>query len=138
MVREINNMGESGRLLAMVREGMAVFDQLGDRIGTIDRVHLGQVDREINSSEMRPPSNEGGRIPADTGLGEVLENVFDPADQIEDAVRGELLKQGFIRVAGADLPSARYIRADQISSVTGEKVSLSLPKSRIASDKGNP
>jgi hypothetical protein len=96
----------------------------------MDRVHLGQVDEDIHSSTVRPPSNEGGRVPADTGLGEVLEevleNVFDPADQIEDAVQEDLIRQGFIRITGAEFASRRYIRSDQISSVSEGAVTVSL------------
>lgn len=131
--------GSEYGVLAQVQQGMTVYDNSAEKIGTVDRVFFGKVE-DIDENPVYlpdgPDSNEAGRVSGDTGFGEVLENVFDPMEGITSTVRERLLANGFVRISGAGLQGAnRYILPEDIEIVSGDRVELNIRREQVMQRK---
>lgn len=115
--------------LRLIREGMAVYDRAGDKIGTVEQVHFGPDD-EYGRGAAEPASVRD----RDESLIDTIAEVFAPNDMPE-AVRSRLLQQGFIRVDATGLFAAdRYITPDQIAQVAGDRVVLRVSREELAEE----
>lgn len=112
-----------------IREGMKVFDSRDHEIGTVERVQYGAdnpatPELEANSIEgMEPERNRS-----------IVDNVLDVfrEDDLPEEIRDRLLMQGFVRLDADGLfASDRYILPDQILSVMGDKIVLTVEKSEL-------
>jgi hypothetical protein len=102
---------DTGPFLALVREGMKVFDRLHQQIGTVDRVRMSDDD---------PSTPE----PADDPF--IAQKAFAP-DRLPDGIEARLLHDGFLRIESRWLLAAdRYVAPDQIMSVSGDAVVLTV------------
>jgi hypothetical protein len=111
-------------ILAQIREGMDVHDREGHKIGKVDYVQL--------SSE-NPTSAEPDTVttdqPGETMADSLIENLAEAltgTDEIPEQIRNHLLRMGFIRVDTGMLRKDRFATDDQIASVAGEHVHLSI------------
>jgi hypothetical protein len=134
-------------ILLKVHEGMRVVDRDHQGLGTVDQVYLGSV------SEASQTRGEG---PADTtsedapGFSDSAAGVFgmagqepviidfafgggiSPSETSETEVRDLLMRHGFIRLNARGLfASDRYIMPDMISSVSEDRVVLTLSKDEL-------
>lgn len=108
--------------LAQVHEGMRVFDRQHREIGKVDYVRLSDDDPTTPEVEAVVPARDNRR---ETIL-DTLADVFRP-DNLPEEMRNRLLQQGFVRLDSAGLFEAdRYITPDQIESVSGEEVVLTV------------
>lgn len=112
-----------------IREGMKVFDSRDHEIGTVERVQYGAdnpatPELEANSIEgMEPERNRS-----------IVDNVLDVfrEDDLPKEIHDRLLMQGFVRLDADGLfASDRYILPDQILSVMGDKIVLTVEKSEL-------
>jgi hypothetical protein len=111
--------------LAFVSKGMKVYDLNGEEIGTVERVYVSQ----IQPDEAREPEPNRSDEPdmAREGLWDVFEEVFDPVDELEEDMRVELWRSGFIRLDAPGLTGEkRYISPYRISDVSDEGVRLAV------------
>lgn len=109
------------RMLARVREGMAVYDAIGDRLGTVERIYLGDA-------EAASPARDAGGTP---GFPDDVARIFSP-DRLPGTLRARLLSHGFLRLDSAGLFAAdRYVTPDQIAGVTGEEVRLRVTRDQL-------
>lgn len=121
-------------LLAEVRVGMAVYDRNEKQIGVVERVHLGEVsaNEAAQGLQRETISDEGRQEPGPAGLAEALEDSFDPARELDNVVRNQMLGQGFIEVAGSELKdSERVISPDKIAQVVDGRVILSIASGEL-------
>lgn len=124
-------MEEHSTTLHEVKEGMRVCDRTGDDIGTVRQVFLGAVSDQAQERGSGPATapDPGWR---DASLIDNLAEALSPDDPLPEAVRGRLLRQGFIRIDTDGLfASDRYALADQITSVSDDCVRLSLAKDEL-------
>jgi hypothetical protein len=110
------------QLIERVQEGMHVIDADGKDIGSVQSLKMG--DPEALTTEGNEPTVSAGYIPLTTDADE-------PA--VPEPLRSDLLRVGYVKVDGPDLfDNDRYLRADVIERVEGDKVYLRLPAARLA------
>ena len=115
-------------ILNEVHEGMRVIDRDGEEIGTVRRVFLGAVSDEMHERGKGPATAPDPEI-RDDSLFDNLAEAFSADDPLPEALRGQLLRQGFIRIDSAGLfASDRYATPDQIETVSDDIVRLNLAK----------
>ncbi|PZF81655.1 hypothetical protein [Jiangella anatolica] len=109
--------------LGEVREGMTVVDALGEELGTVAEVKLG--DPEAVTTAGQEPA-VGGDL-----LGTVGRAVWSGPDLPAEEV-ARLRRAGYLRV---DRTLARdlYAAADEVHRVDGEMVRLSVPADHLLS-----
>ncbi|HQZ13515.1 MAG TPA: hypothetical protein PK286_11590 [Devosia sp.] len=111
--------------LVQVQEGMRVFDRLNHEIGTVDYVKLSDDDPMTDDAEAERLSERR------ESFLDVVADVFR-SDDLPDEVRDMLLQKGFIRIDSAGLFAAdRYVTPDQIMSVTGDALTLSVTREEL-------
>ena len=118
-------------ILGQIYEGMAVHDQTGHMIGTVEYVYLGEVaeSREECGYHERDPSvltsSEGSLI-------EEFAKAILLTEQVSDIWRERLLSYGFIRINSSRLfTSDRYALPSQIASVADDRVLLYVDRSEL-------
>jgi hypothetical protein len=111
-------------ILRDISEGMAVYDQTGHRIGTLEYVYLGEVAEspESYSSHEQTASVLGD---PETWLMEEFAKAILLTEQVPEIWRERLLSYGFIRIRSSGLPTSDcYALPSQIAAVTGDRVLL--------------
>lgn len=118
-------------VLTQIYEGMAVHDQTGRRIGTVEYVYLGEVAEFPDVYEYRKhtsdvlTSREGSLI-------EEFANAVLVTEQLPEMWRERLLSYGFIRIHGAGLfTSDRYAMPCQIAGVNDDRVILCVDRAEL-------
>jgi hypothetical protein len=116
------------QLIERVQEGMHVFDADGVDIGAVQSLKMG--DPEAVTTAGNEPTVSAGYVP--------LTSDADEPD-VPEPLRSDLLRVGYIKIDGRDLfDHDRYVRADVLERIDGDKVYLRLPKSRLAAeDRGD-
>jgi hypothetical protein len=118
-------------ILLQVYEGMPVYDQSGDKIGTVEYVYLGEVaevfedfsPREQTSSTLN--SKDGSLI-------EEFAKAILLTERVSDVWRERLLSYGFIRINSTGLFAAdRYAMPSQIASVVDHHVMLCVNRNEL-------
>ena len=119
--------------LERVREGMAVLDESGMRLGTVKRVQMGEPGAVTTAGESGGAGTGGVAVaPADssgtsTALGGAIPFVPAPSDEpdVPDPLRTRLRRVGFIEIDGSDLDGAnRYVPGDRVADVAADTVRL--------------
>jgi len=128
-----NNPLFPNSLLERVREGMAVVDARGTRLGTVVRMRLGYpqaVSADADQDDVRPLGVVVGPVTGGTtgfGVATPLQPLLTGVDapEMPDEVRLELLRAGYLEIDGPGVRGlARYIHGDQIADVSGKTVRL--------------
>jgi len=123
--------GQVSRLLQQIYEGMAVYDRLGDKIGTVEYVYLGELaetDEKFGSGESSPSMADGSQ----GSLIEEFARAIILTEQVPDIWRERLLSHGFIRMSSTGLFSTdRYVMSAQIASVDDDRVLLCVSRDRL-------
>ena len=144
--------GSGGDLMAQVQTGYKVVDSNGDEIGKVRDLKDGDPDSASTEGETDAdlgvddedemvglatvPGGASGNNPGGAGTGVPGVLVVDEQDDDEPRADGSL-RDGLIRVGYLRIDSKgwftrdRYARADQIASVDGETVRLSVPKDSL-------
>jgi hypothetical protein len=108
-----------------VREGMKVVDREGKQIGEVEYVKMGDPQAVTTAGNER----ETGGV-----VGQVAQTVFgdETEPDLPEPKRAQLVRYGFLKVDGEGLFGAdRYVRADQIANVSGERVILNVSKDEL-------
>jgi hypothetical protein len=129
-----NIPGRGGfNILNRVREDMEVYDVNGDHVGDVEFVFLGSASPDAAESGLGPMTVDEPRT-RDENLVDLIASVFR-GDDMPEVLRDRLLYSGFVRVDGAGLlASDRYVTPEQIASVTGERVNLSVSRKELIKD----
>ncbi|MBB5789239.1 hypothetical protein [Jiangella mangrovi] len=107
--------------LSDVREGMTVVDALGEELGTVAEVKMGDPEAVTAAGQQAEP---GG----DDLLTSVVRSIWDAGLPEQEAAR--LSRVGYLRV---DRTLARdlYAAGDEVHRVDGEMVRLSVPADHL-------
>jgi hypothetical protein len=120
----VTNLGP----IEMVREGMTVVDSMGEKVGKVEGLKMGDPGA----------ATEQGNKLQDTGiLGDVAEAVFgdEREPDVPGPMRARLLRSGYIKVDGGFLiETDRYVPADMIASVDGDTVHLRMAKDQLVKE----
>ncbi len=123
--------GQVSRILQQIYEGMAVHDQTGDKIGSVEYVYLGEstdADEKFGPGEFTPSMVDG----SEGSLIEEFARAIVLTEQVPDIWRERLLSHGFIRINSTGLFAAdRYVMPAQIASVADNRVMLCVSRDRL-------
>ncbi|MDP9368888.1 MAG: hypothetical protein M3Q03_11530 [Chloroflexota bacterium] len=115
----------ASQILSHVRTGMTVVDAAGEELGAVDYVRMGDPGA----------ATVGADMPADPGFFEAIFAGQSEPD-LPEPLLSRLLRLGFIKVDGEGwIDTDRYVTADFIDRVSGDKVILTADKNRILSDQ---
>lgn len=132
MERGMFDESEGNKKLEGIHEGMDVFDREGNRIGTVERVFLGNVSEETSDSGGGAATEAGTGPPRDKSLVDIFAEGFAGEEQMPDELQERLYREGFVRVDATGLfASDRYILPEQIASVSGDRVSLRVARDEL-------
>jgi len=110
-------------ILNQIREDMAVYDRQGNRIGTVDAIQFGDEnpqDPGINTVTAQDPTMR------DNSLIDDFARALDTGNDLPDVLRARLLRYGFFKIDTGMLSSDRYVSADQIAGVDGDRIMLNV------------
>jgi len=138
----------AGNVLSQVREGMKVVDSAGDEIGKVDMVRIGdpgaattagqataETDTDsgvVVAAPLSSGTNTGGSLGGGSGVVGLAGDLGDDGLDVDEPLRSQLLRTGFIRVDGKGwFDTDRYLPADRVASVSGDTVTLNTTKDAI-------
>ena len=131
MAEPVFDKSTGNSILNQVQEGMSVCDNEGEKIGSVRQVFLGAVTDEMNEQGRGPATASDPEWRDETIVDNIAE-VFAADDPLPEAVRGRLLRQGFMRIDTSGIfASDRFAVPDQIESVTDECVRLRVAKDEL-------
>ena len=115
-----------GSPLFQVKEGMAVYDRRGEKIGTVEAVHFGvDTQRGVGAATASTPGER------DTTIVGLFWDAFT-VDQVPQVHHARLMQHRFIRIDSAGLLAAdRYVMPDQIAWVDGDSVHLQAERDAL-------
>jgi hypothetical protein len=117
-------MPERKSMLNKIEEGMPVYDNTGDEIGTVEFIHFSEADGGEHPVAAAPPEQ-----PTRSDLIDFIRKMFG-ADDLPREIHERLLMHGFIRIDSAKLfGSDRYVMFDQIDKVDAHGVHLGVKDS---------
>ena len=117
-------------VLKLVDTGMDVYDSAGDKFGTVKDMYFGAVgDESIDGVE---PVSIGATTRNNNAMDELLHDfalAFVGEEELPEELRHRLLHDGFVHVDSDGLfASDRFVTPDQIASVDGEGLHLSVTR----------
>jgi hypothetical protein len=115
-------------LMDQVHEGMSVVDSLGDKVGKVESLMMGDPGA----------ATEHGNEDRDTGVLGNFAEAFgaEREPDVPDAVRAQLLRTGYIKVDGGFLfGTDRYVRPKHIIAVRDDTVFLRVPKAQLIEEQ---
>jgi hypothetical protein len=120
--------GQVGMPIEQVHEGMLVVDRVGEKVGTIDYVQMG--DPQAATTQ--------GNEERDTGLLADLARAVagdESEPDVPEPKRSQLVRVGYIKVDGPGLGDVdRYVSSELIAQVRGDTVFLAALRSQIVQE----
>jgi hypothetical protein len=117
--------GQPSMPIEQVQEGMMVVDQVGEKIGTVAYVQMG--DPQAATTQ--------GNEERDTGLvGDLARAVAgdEREPDVPEPKRSQLVRVGYVKIDGPGLSDIdRYVPSDLIGRVRGETVFLTALRSQL-------
>jgi len=107
-----------------VTTGMTVVDADGESVGTVDEVRMADAGAEAGTDQTADSDNAVGW----------LAGIFGSGSGLSEQTQERLARLGYLRVEGTGLFSGdRYVEADQIATVSGDEVRLSVSGDQLLS-----
>lgn len=117
-------MNRGTRVIELVQNGMHVFDSTGRDVGEVEYVQFG--DPEAMTTRGNEASAEGL-------VGGIIASVKGSEPDVPQPIKDRLLRWGFVKIDGPGLTDTdRYVRADRIVGVDGDRVVLECPIEKAA------
>ena len=117
-------MNRGTGVIEMVQNGMHVFDSTGRDVGEVEYVQFG--DPEAMTTRGNEASAEGL-------IGGIVASVKGSEPDVPQPIKDRLLRWGFVKIDGPGLTDTdRYVRADRIVGVDGDRVVLECPIEKAA------
>ena len=102
--------------IEMVQNGMHVFDSTGRDCGSVEYVQMGDPEAM---------TTRGNEASADGLVGGLVASVAGSEPDVPQPLKDRLLRAGFVKIDGPGLTDTdRYVRADRIAAVDGDRVTL--------------
>ena len=114
--------------MARVQEGMRVVDAMGEDLGKVEYLQMGNPEAVTTEGDERRPRDL---------VGGVVERAFHEESEpdVPDPLRTELQRTGYLKIGGHGLVGkARYVSSERVSAVTGDTVRLSVRKGDLAKE----
>jgi hypothetical protein len=123
--------GRVSHILQQIYEGMAVQDQLGNQIGSVEFVYLGEL---VDANEMFG-TVESSPSMVDGSAGSLIEEFATAialTEEVPEIWRERLLSHGFIRISSTGWFSADYYAMpSQIARVDDDYVLLCVGRDKL-------
>jgi hypothetical protein len=114
---------------------MTVEDRNGHRIGTVAGVYLGAVDPQSDAMGLGPATADEPPPAAEDPYGTNIGRRLLGDSGLPDTVQSRLLRQGYLRVRTPFAGRYRFVLAEQVHHVEGDRVQLSIPKADLISEE---
>lgn len=115
-----------GGPITYVREGQTVVDALGEEVGKVERVRMGDPSAATTRGE-RPNEPE-------TLIDIFADAIFGTESDLPESTREELIRTGYIQIDGKGLFGKDYAAAAaQIANVSGDRVTLTVDRDALVS-----
>lgn len=132
MVQPMSGADLGSSILEQVHEDMTVYDREGHKIGTVEDVYLGSVSEVADEFGTGAATSSDPDRPGSDSFIEDIAEVFTGKDDMPEALRSRLLRKGYMRIDSSGLFAAdRYATPDQVASVTGDEVHLSVSRDEL-------
>jgi uncharacterized protein YrrD len=106
-----------------VTDGMTVVDASGETVGTVDEVHLADAGAATGAGQS--PDEPGGPVVW-------IADAFRAGGELSQQAQDHLTRVGYVRVDARGLFSGhRYVGADEIATVMGDQVRLSVAADQL-------
>ena len=116
-------------VMAQVREGMAVVDAAGERVGTVEYVQMGEPEAATPQGNV---ARSGSLL---QGAGIVgLSN--EAAPDVPAPIRAQLLREGFLKVNAPWLAADRHVPPHAVTRSAIATISFVMPDLRNRSSRG--
>lgn len=110
--------------IGAVRDGMTVFDANGEKVGKVKAVRMGDPQAATSQGQ---ESGFGHGI-----LGHLAEAFGDATSSVPEGAKERLARVGFLQVDATGLFTGdRYVASDEIASVDGDEVHLSVEAAKL-------
>ena len=117
-------MSERDDMVRLIKEGMKVYDNKGDEIGTVEFVRSSEAGISQHAVAASPSDEH-----VEPNLFDIMTKMFS-SDNLPEEMRERLLMHGFIKMDSAKLFGAdRYVMLDQIAKVEKNGVHLKVEDS---------
>lgn len=124
---------EHSNILTQIFEGMEVYDQPGEKVGTVRDVYLGAVTEEEDERGLGPATVSPAVGTTSSLMDDFIQAMSSPQG-LPDALRQRFLRQGFIRINTSGLFRADcYALPEQIAGVSEGRVLLQVPGKELVS-----
>ena len=126
---------QTGRhsILTQIHKGMHVHDVRDQHIGSVAFVHFGaasEAQQELGVGPASPARADNPNMRQDTLIDNIAE-AFNP-NEVPQELQDKLLVSGYIRMDTSGLfASDRFVTPDQIATVSGDKVQLSVSRDQL-------
>ncbi|MEZ4615981.1 MAG: hypothetical protein R2867_10835 [Caldilineaceae bacterium] len=134
MTHQTLNQQERSKILDQVHEGMTVYDNDRNDIGSVAAIYYGAVGDEDAATGTVPATTSPAANPTDNSFVEDLVEAFDPRDQVPEELAERLRYSGYIKIDGGWFGADRYIMPNQVAAVSDEGVYLSTNRERLIQD----
>ena len=106
-----------------VTEGMTVIDDAGHDVGTVAEVKIGDPQAVTGQGQQAPQG--GGQLAG-------LAAAFTAGTSLPAQQQERLVRLGYLRINGPGrLADDRYVTADHVMSVEGDRVQLDVPAAAL-------
>jgi len=114
-------MSNRENTLSKIEEGMKIFDNSGNEVGTVEWVHFGEAEGPPPSGAASPSTE-----PVPSELPEIIRKKFS-SDKLPKELQERLLMHGFVKMDSKKLFGAdRYVMSNQIDRVEKSGVHLAV------------
>jgi hypothetical protein len=112
--------------IEMVQNGMHVFDSNGRDCGEVEYVQMGDPEAL---------TTRGNEASASGFVGGLAASVAGSEPDVPQPLKDRLLRTGFVKIDGPGLTDTdRYLMADRIAGVDGNRVLLACPWEKLAEE----
>jgi hypothetical protein len=116
-------MNYGTRAIEMIRNGMHVYDSAGVELGDVEYVQMGDPGAATTRG------NEPG---AGGFVGGLADTIVGSEPDVPQPLKDRLARSGYVKIDGPGLADTdRYVSADRIASVAGDRVTLSVTKEQL-------
>jgi hypothetical protein len=118
--------------LTHIHEGMGVFDRNDRKLGSVEEIYFGESEESAGLSDRGPQDDSRLEPPAFAfgGTTSLTDEPDAPGDN-KDVLRNRLLREGYVKVDRGLLAKDVYILPEQIASVTGDSIRLSVSSDEL-------
>jgi len=112
--------------LALVREGMRVYDRNDKEIGKVSGLFMGAAADQYEGSGVIPETAAGSEPVAGDTSGLDFPELLDPNGRLPAVLRNRLRYNGFVRIDSGLFRSDRYALREHVAAVAGDQVRLGV------------